>query len=146
LIYDQRGFGFDRVKKGRRDIGAFEVQEAPTTPTRPTPPPTPTPSPTPMPTQTADSREMAIAKIRREIGFTRTALHELKGTESVPPSVSAWLKLRLRVLKARLAYPLDEVLARIDRRLLRDGPMSEASRQDLLTHLNARLDALRRGG
>ncbi|OLB00196.1 MAG: hypothetical protein AUH08_09310, partial [Verrucomicrobia bacterium 13_2_20CM_54_12] len=42
LIYDQRGFGFDRVKKGRRDIGAFEVQEAPITPTRPTPPPTPT--------------------------------------------------------------------------------------------------------
>jgi len=146
LIYDQRGFGFDRVKKGRRDIGAFEVQEAPITPTRPTPPPTPPPSPTPTPTPTADPREMAITKIRREIGFTRTALHELKGTKSVPPSVSAWLKLRLRVLKARLAYPLDEALARIDRRLLRNGLMSEASRRDLLTHLNARLDALRRGG
>lgn len=78
--------------------------------------------------------------------FTRKALHELNGTRSVPPSVSAWLKLRLRVLKARLAYPLDEVLARIDRRLLKDGPMSEAATRDLLTQLNARLDALRGGG
>jgi hypothetical protein len=125
LIYDQRGFGFDRVKKGRSDIGAVEVQEAPITPTRPTPTPTPSPipplSPTPTPTPTADPREMAIAKIRREMRFTRTALHELKDTKSVPLSVSAWLKVRLRVIKARLAYPLDEVLARIDQRLLRDG-------------------------
>src|SRR5205823_9319907 len=67
-------------------------------------------------------------------------------TKSVPLSVSAWLKVRLRVLKARLAYPLDEVLARIDQRLLHDGPMSEASTRDLLTHLNARLDELRNGG
>jgi hypothetical protein len=89
---------------------------------------------------------MAIAKIRREMGFTRIALHELNGTKSVPLSVSAWLKIRLRVLKARLAYPLDEALARIDRRLLKDGPISEASRRDLLTRLNARLDALRSGG
>jgi hypothetical protein len=89
---------------------------------------------------------MAIAKIRREMRLTRTALHELKGTKSVPLSVSAWLKVRLRVLKARLAYPLDEVLARIDQRLLKDGPMSEASTRDLLRQLNARLDALRSGG
>ena len=89
---------------------------------------------------------MAIAKIRREMRFTRTALRELNGTKSVPLSVSAWLKVRLRVLKARLAYPLDEVLARIDQRLLHDGPMSEASTRDLLTHLNARLDELRNGG
>jgi len=89
---------------------------------------------------------MAIAKIRRQMRFTRTALHELNGTKSVPLSVSAWLKVRLRVLKARLAYPLDEVLARIDRRMLKAGPMSETSRRDLLARLNARLDALRSGG
>ncbi len=163
LIYDQRGFAFDRVKNGRSDIGAFEVQAAPAVPPRPTPPPTPTPSPTPPPsptptltpspspttpppTPTPDPREIAIAKIRRDMRFTRIALHELNGTKSVPLSVSAWLKVRLRVLKARLAYPLDEVLARIDQRLLNDGPMSEASTRDLLTQLNARLNALRNGG
>ena len=156
--YDQRGLGFDRVKNGRSDIGAFEVQAASITPPRPTPPPTPPPSPTPTPTPspsptptppptpTEDPREVAIAKIRRDMRFTRMALRELNGTESVPLSVSAWLKLRLRVLKARLAYPLDEALARIDQRLLKDGPMSEASRRDLLTRLNARLNALRNGG
>ena len=89
---------------------------------------------------------VALAKIRREIRFTRTALHELKGTTSIPPSSFAWLKVRLRVLEARLAYPLDEVLARIDRRVLNAGPMSEASRRDLMTRLNARLDVLRGGG
>ncbi len=78
--------------------------------------------------------------------FTRGALRELNDNESVPPSVFVWLKVRLRVLKARLAYPLDEALARIDQRLLNDGPMNEASRRDLLTRLNARLDALRSGG
>jgi hypothetical protein len=50
------------------------------------------------------------------------------------------------VLKARLAYPLDEALAQIDRQVLNNGPMSEASRQNLLTRLNARLNALRNGG
>jgi hypothetical protein len=169
LVYDQRGFGFDRVKNGRSDIGAFEVQAAPVTPPRPTPPPTPTatpspsptpvpvptpsptpvpsatPSPSPMPSPTEDPREVALAKIRREMHFTRTALHELNGTTSVPLSVSAWLKVRLRVLKARLAYPLDEALARIDRHLLNGGPMSEASTRKLLARLNARLDALRSG-
>ena len=78
--------------------------------------------------------------------FTRGALRELNDNESVPPSVFTWLKVRLRVLKARLAYPLDEVLARIDRRMLKAGPMSETSRRDLLARLNARLDALRSGG
>jgi hypothetical protein len=160
LIYDQRGPGFDRVKNWRSDIGAFEMQAAPLRPTppptptpRPTPPPTPPPSPTPpasptpppSPTPTEDPREVAIAKIRREMRFTRTALRELNGTTSVPLSVSVWLKVRLRVLKARLAYPLDEALARIDQRLLNGGPMSDASRRDLLTRLNARLDALRSG-
>jgi hypothetical protein len=130
LIYDQRGPGFDRMKNGRSDIGAFEMQTAPVRPT-PTPPPTPTPRPTPppspsrtpppsptppppqTPSPTEDPRKVALAKIRREIRFTRTALHELNGTTSTPPSVFAWLKGRLRVLEARLAYPLDEVLARL---------------------------------
>jgi hypothetical protein len=102
LIYDQRGPGFDRMKNGQSDIGAFEMQTAPVRP-----PPTPSPSPT------EDPRKVALAKIRREIRFTRTALHELNGTTSTPPSVFAWLKGRLRVLEARLAYPLDEVLARL---------------------------------
>jgi hypothetical protein len=160
LIYDQRGAGFDRVKNGRSDIGAFEAQ---TIPVRPTPPPTPTPPPptptpapsptptpapsqTPTPSPTEDPREVALRKIRREMRFTRTALHELNGTTSIPSSVFTWLKLRLRVLEARLAYPLDETLAQIDRRVLKDGPMSEASRRDLLARLNARLEALRSGG
>ncbi len=161
-IYDQRGSGFDRVKNGRSDIGAFEVQMAPArptppprpspTPTTPPPPsPTPLPSPTPppppipSPTPTIDPRKAALAKIRREMRFTRTALHELNPTTSIPPSVFTWLKVRLRVLKARLAYPLDETLARIDRRTLNGGPMSEASRRDLLIRLHARLEALRSG-
>jgi hypothetical protein len=78
--------------------------------------------------------------------FTRGALRELNDNESVPPSIFVWLKVRLRVLKARLAYPLDDALARIDQRLLNDGPMNEASRRALLTRLNARLGALRSGG
>ena len=55
------------------------------------------------------------------------------------------MKVRLRVLKARLAYPQDEVLARIDRRMLNGGPMSEAAREKLLARLNARLETLRSG-
>jgi len=78
--------------------------------------------------------------------FTRGALRELNGTESVPPAVFTRRKVRLDVLNATLAYPLDEALARIDQRLLNDGPMNEASRRDLLAHLNARLNALRNGG
>jgi hypothetical protein len=50
------------------------------------------------------------------------------------------------VLKARLAYPLDQVLEQIDRRLVNNGLMSEASRQDLVARLNARLNELRNGG
>jgi hypothetical protein len=88
---------------------------------------------------------VVLAKIRREMRFTRLALHELNGTTSIPPSVFTWLKVRLRVLEARLAYPLDEALARIDRQLLNGGPMTEASRRDLLRRLNARLDALQSG-
>jgi hypothetical protein len=159
LISDQRGLGFDRVKSGRSDIGAFEVQAASARPTPPPPPPRsptppppsptpPQPSPTPpqpSPSPTEDPREMAIAKIRRDIRFTRTALHELNGMTSIPPSVFTWLKVRLRVLKARLAYPLDEALAQIDRQLLNNGPVSEASRRDLLRRLNDRLEALRSG-
>jgi len=164
LIYDQRGVRFDRVKNGRSDIGAFEVQ-APSV--RPTPPPTPPPSPTPpppspspttpppspsptppppSPSPTENPRELAIEKIRRDIRFTRTALRELNGTTSVPPSLFTWLKVRLRVLNARLAYPLDEALAQIDRQLLNNGPMSEASRRNLLRRLNDRLNTLRNGG
>jgi hypothetical protein len=176
LIYDQRGPGFDRLKTGRSDIGAFEVQTVtvrptpPPTPTpsptprpRPTPPPTPSPppspsptpspspsptpslSPTPSPTPTKDPRKVALAKIRRDMRFTRTALQKLNGTTSIPPSVFAWLKLRLRVLEARQAFPLDEALARIDRRLLEDAPMSEGLRRNVLARLHARLDALRNG-
>src|SRR5207248_401876 len=45
LSYDQRGFGFDRVKNERSAIGAFDVHAAPITPTRPPPHPAPPPSP-----------------------------------------------------------------------------------------------------
>jgi hypothetical protein len=165
LIRDQRGVRFDRVKNGPSDIGAFEVQAPsvrptppPTPPPSPTPPP-PTPSPTPPPSPSATAtppspspsptenpRDVAIAEIRRDIRFTRTALQQLNGTTSVPPSVFTWLKIRLRVLKARLAYPLDEALAQIDRQLLNGGPMNEASRRNLLARLNDRLNALRNGG
>jgi hypothetical protein len=88
---------------------------------------------------------VALRKIRREIRFTRTALHELNGTTSIPPWVFTWLRVRLRVLEARLAYPLDKALAQIDRHVLKDPPMSEASRRDLVARLNARLEALRSG-
>jgi hypothetical protein len=59
--------------------------------------------------------------------------------------VFTWLKVRLRVLRARLAYPQDEALARIDRQLLNGAPMSETSRRELLARLKARLEALRSG-
>jgi hypothetical protein len=134
LIYDQRGPGFDRVKNGRIDIGAFQVQTGP-----------PPPSTTPPPPPARDPRKVALAKIRREMRFTRRTLHELNGTTSIPPSVFTWLNVRLRVLKARLAYPLDKALSRIDRRLLNGGPMDEASTRKLLARVDARLDALRSG-
>jgi hypothetical protein len=62
--YDQRGPGFDRVRNGRLDVGAFEVQEPLATPSAtptptatstitPTATPTATPSPTARPTPTA---------------------------------------------------------------------------------------------
>jgi hypothetical protein len=134
LIYDQRGPEFDRVKNGRIDIGAFEVPTGP-----------PPPSTTPPPPPARDPRKVALAKIRREMRFTRRALHELDGTTSAPPSVFTWLKVRLRVLKARLAYPLDKALSRIDRHLLDSGPMDEPSTRKLLARVDARLDALRSG-
>jgi hypothetical protein len=199
LIYDQRGLGFDRVKNGRSDIGAFEAEtprvrptppptptpsptstpsptltptpsptptQSPTPPPPPSPTPTPSPSPSPSPTRSptptpspaptrsptpapsptpTPSPPSSLAKIRREMRFTRTALQKLNGTTSIPPSIFTWLKVRLRVLKARLAYPQDQVLARIDRQLLNGGPMSEASRRKLVARLNARLDELRSG-
>jgi hypothetical protein len=134
LICDQRGPGVDRVKNGRIDIGAFEVQTGP-----------PPPSTTPPPPPARDPRKVALAKIRREMRFTRRTLHELNGTTSIPPSVFTWLNVRLRVLKARLAYPLDKALSRIDRRVLNRGPMTEASTRKLLARVDARLDALRSG-
>ena len=88
---------------------------------------------------------MALAKIRRDIRFTRAALQKLSGMTSITPSVFTWLKVRLRVLRARLAFPLDEVLARIDQQLLNGASMSENSRRELLARLNARLDELRSG-
>jgi hypothetical protein len=160
LIYDQRGLGFERVKNGRRDIGALEVQTAPITPPRPTPPPPPPrPSPTPSPspsltppppqtptaTPTNDPRKAALANVRRDMRFTRMALQKLNGTTSTTPSIFEWLKVRLRALKARLAYPEDEVLARIDRQLLNTVPTDEASTRKLLGDMNARLNALRSG-
>jgi hypothetical protein len=45
--YDQRGPGFSRMRNGRIDVGAFEVQNGTT------PSPTPTTSPTPTPTASA---------------------------------------------------------------------------------------------
>jgi hypothetical protein len=77
--------------------------------------------------------------------FTRTALQKLSGTTSITPSVFTWLKVRLRVLKARLAYPQDEALARLDRQLLNGVAMSETSRRELLARLNARLNELQSG-
>jgi len=50
-FYDQRGPGFDRVRNSRIDIGSFEVQDPPPTPT-PTPTPTATSTPTATPTAT----------------------------------------------------------------------------------------------
>src|SRR5205823_8580749 len=57
--YDQRGPGYDRVRNGRIDIGSFEVQETPPTPTPTSTPrvtPTPRVAPTPRPRPTALSR------------------------------------------------------------------------------------------
>ena len=47
--YDQRGPGFNRVKGGRIDVGAFEVQNPPPPSPTPRPKPTPRSHPTPRP-------------------------------------------------------------------------------------------------
>ena len=51
-VFDQRGLGFDRVRHGRLDIGALEVQVGPTPTTTPTPTPGATPTATPLSTPT----------------------------------------------------------------------------------------------
>jgi hypothetical protein len=68
-FYDQRGSGFWRVRNGRIDVGAFEVQAGATpTPTAtPTPRPTPTPRsrPTPRPRPTPGGGFRALHLTRR---------------------------------------------------------------------------------
>ena len=84
-----------------------------------------------------------VAAIHRETMLVREALDVDDGAVSL----RRWLKVRLRVLSARLIYPGDEVLERIDERILDAGTsMSPALKRNILTQLNARLRELRGGG
>src|SRR5207248_2929749 len=60
LLYDQRGDGVARVVNNHIDIGAFEVQPAPTPTPTATPTPTPTATPTPVRTPSA-SRALIVS-------------------------------------------------------------------------------------
>jgi hypothetical protein len=76
-LFDQRGSGFDRIVKGRIDVGSFEVQSGTTpTPTATVTPsttptatgtPTATPSPTPKATPTPSSTPTATATARPRV-------------------------------------------------------------------------------
>lgn len=137
-FYDQRGPGFDRVAKGRIDIGSFEVQGA--TPT-PTPIATPTPTPTPP--------EPIRAEIRREIRKIRKGLSALREIEAPhEASIRRWLRVRLKVLRARLAYPTDEVLERIDNDITDKGQtfLGKAAKRKILARVHAQLTKLQADG
>jgi hypothetical protein len=92
--------------------------------------------------------EGAVAAIRQDIALVRQALnHADDGPVSAPESLRLWLKVRLRVLNARLIHPEDAVLERIDRRVLDAGmSMTPAVKRKILERLTERLRELRGGG
>jgi len=88
-------------------------------------------------------------EIRQEIHQDRKELKELRRID-VPheASIRQWLHVRLQVLRARLAYPTDEVLMEIDENMTDDGDtfLSNGEKRSTLKELHARLAELQAGG
>lgn len=90
-----------------------------------------------------------LGEVRQEIREDRKQLNELLSSELFEEleSIRQWLQLRLQVLRARLAYPGDEVLERIDQSTADvQISMSKAAKRRILSRLKARLNELRAGG
>jgi hypothetical protein len=104
----------------------------------------PAPGSAPPPNLGAIRRE-----IRQEIHQDRKELKELRRID-VPheASIRQWLHVRLQVLRARLAYPTDEVLEQIDENMSDDGDtfLSNGEKRSTLKELHARLAELQAGG
>jgi hypothetical protein len=87
--------------------------------------------------------------IQEEIHQGRKGLNALREIDvDREASIRRWLEVRLQVLRARLAYPTDEVLEQIDENMTDDGQtlLSKAAKRRILARLDARLDELRAGG
>jgi hypothetical protein len=85
--------------------------------------------------------------IREEIRQDRQALQELREIE-VPDEASnrRWLHVEIAVLRARLAYPTDEVLEQLDQMLDTRISLSREAKRNILARLRARLRELKAGG
>jgi hypothetical protein len=85
--------------------------------------------------------------IQDEIHQDRMELHEL-GEIDVPheASVRRWLQTEIAVLKARLAFPTDEVLEQLDQMLDTRESLSRSAKRHILARLHARLAELQPGG
>jgi hypothetical protein len=87
--------------------------------------------------------------IKEEIHRDRNELKQL-GVIDVhhEASLRRYLQVRLQVLHARLAYPIDEVLKEIDENMTDDGDMflSKGEKRSTLKELHARLAELQAGG
>ena len=96
---------------------------------------------------TAEQFAAIRSEIRDEIQADRKDLNELREID-VPnePSVRRWLQTDIAVLKARLAFPTDEVLMQLDEVLDTQGALSLERERRVLARLHARLAKLQAGG
>jgi hypothetical protein len=88
-------------------------------------------------------------EIRQEIHQDRKELKELRRIDAPhEASIRQWLHVRLQVLRARLAYPTDDVLEQIDENMTDDGDtfLSNGEKRSTLKELHARLAELQAGG
>ncbi len=86
-------------------------------------------------------------ELRQDIREDRQELKQLKKID-VPHerSIRRWLRVQLRVLKARRTYPTDEVLKQIDESMGSEPTrLPKAEKQRILARLNARLAELQGG-
>ena len=85
--------------------------------------------------------------IREEIRQDRQGLDALREIE-VPEegSIRRWLRVEIAVLQARLDYPADHVLEKLDQMLDTRTSLSGEARRNILARLHARLRELKAGG
>ena len=72
------------------------------------------------------------------------ALREIEVPEE--PSVRRWLQVEIAVLQARLDYPADHMLEKLDRMLDTRTSLSREGKRNILARLHARLRELKAGG